>query len=157
MTEDESVAGAIELAAQLGEGVAERMAEARDACIPTVRRLEEALAAALDGSVLRGLPLIGPELRAAKVRGRKDGQLRDRESLVLSERGQLVMARMVGTTCETRPARDVDLRVEDVDDVARTIVWAVERYQQHESAVKARVGAIVELAELLTQALGRLK
>jgi hypothetical protein len=138
-----------------------RLEEARehahDRVVLAVRAIEQRLTQALDGDILRGLPVIAlPKFRAAAVVPAScrygvathvphDG----RELLVVSNRGHLAMVRREGGELVCRACLDLDIRIEDLTDVARTVALVAERHVERCDRTAARWAEFGALAARL--------
>lgn len=137
--------------------------DARAKAVRAIRRMEAALAEALGGETLSGLPNINPGRRSPAWRGLR---LRTRHldeplstnyrgaagwtmpALCLDRRGQLVMVRRnsYGDVGVLRVGDD-DLKAEDVETVAAVIVEAVDLHNGHASERTAQFDRLRRLAD----------
>ncbi len=139
---------------------------AREEAVTAMRRVERELIEALADDRLRGAPVLtpgrphrGPELRdgyrkrAERFRGlrvlkqRAHEELGDVEALVIGVDGRLLMARASedGREAIVRPAKDEDLRAEDLPALLEVVSIALER---HAVLVEQRTDALLRIEDL---------
>jgi hypothetical protein len=134
---------------------------ARTEAIRAIRELEKALQAALDGDTIRGLPDAlsfrhDPPLQALRVGSESNWlPLDGRAVLILSRRGELCMAHVVGKAgYESYPVLDSELRAQDLKHVTRTVQKALEGHLAHTQLVAANYETTSALAQTLAKAVG---
>lgn len=130
-------------------------ASARMNAIRAIRRLESLTGGALDGTHMLGLPELAPNFRGLRVRAQAQNRgvpLSALESvLILNGHGKIGYAtRALGF----RPARDEEIRSEDLEPFCETLKEALNTHLVRSSRAQESYSAIDELARRLCDAFG---